>query len=331
MDNKKNKENFTLSGLIGLWSIIIGLFTVITIDTFDIRQLELLTHFKLQYLIASIIFSGIYLWAKQYRASVIMALCAVINGLYIMPWYFSAEVNSIEQKKVDVKDMKLFHLNLLSSNKQYSKLLELINKEDPDIIIVQEVSYAWDIQLEKLTASYPYYESIPRHDNFGIAIFSKIKLTDIQQVDWGNAGLPGFRVCFEMDNVTVQLATLHPLPPVNQIYYEQRNKSLTSVMSEIKGLTIPSLLIGDLNMSMWSPDYSILQQDNKLLNARKGFGVISTWPAVLGPLGIPIDHVLVSKQFIVDDFYAGPNVGSDHLPVIAILRLREDLKGHNGI
>lgn len=323
MENQKKKSSFTLSGLIGLWSIIVGLLTVTTIDTFDIRQLELLTHFKFQYLIASMVFSGIYFWAKQYRLSIIMGLCAVINGFYILPWYLSAETISVGLEQENKKNIKIFHINLLSSNKQYSKVLELIEKEDPDIIVVQEVSFTWDIQLKKLTNSYPYYEIIPRHDNFGIGIFSKIHLTDIQQVDWGNAGLPGLKVSFEMDNSKIQLAALHPLPPINKIYYQQRNLSLTSVVSEMNSLSTPSLLIGDFNLSMWSPDYRILQQDNKLFNARKGFGINPTWPATLGPLGIPIDHVLVSKQFIVDDFYTGQNVGSDHLPVIAVLRLRD--------
>ncbi len=321
MNNQNKKKNFTFSGLIGLWSITVGLLTVITIDTFDIRQLELLTHFKFQYLIASAIFFGIYLWARQYRLSIIMGLCTAINGSYVVPWYFSVETTLYGAEKTDNRKIKLFHLNLLSSNEQYSKFLELIEKEQPDIIIVQEVSYAWNTQLEKLTSSYPNYKLIPRHDNFGIGILSKINLMTIQERDWGNAGLPGLLASFEIDGSEIRLATLHPLPPVNRIYYEQRNKSLKSVLDELNGFTVPTLLVGDLNISMWSPDYKILHRDNKLFSARKGFGINPTWPADLGSLGIPIDHVLVSKQFVVDDFYTGPNIGSDHLPVIAMLRL----------
>ena len=40
-------------------------------------------------------------------------------------------------------------------------------------------------------------------------------------------------------------------------------------------------------------------------------------------MGIPIDHVLVTPQWLVVEREVGPNLGSDHLPVIVQIALRK--------
>ena len=48
---------------------------------------------------------------------------------------------------------------------------------------------------------------------------------------------------------------------------------------------------------------------------------MSSWPAEYCPLGITIDHCLVSPDIEVKQRLVGPDVGSDHLPVIVDLLL----------
>ena len=59
-----------------------------------------------------------------------------------------------------------------------------------------------------------------------------------------------------------------------------------------------------------------------LKDARRGFGLDPSWPTFLPLLGIPIDHVAVSDEFLVTDHRKLPAFGSDHFPVIAELVLR---------
>jgi endonuclease/exonuclease/phosphatase (EEP) superfamily protein YafD len=46
-----------------------------------------------------------------------------------------------------------------------------------------------------------------------------------------------------------------------------------------------------------------------------------TWMAGFWPLGLRIDHVLVTPELCVESVEVGPSIGSDHRPVIARLRL----------
>ena len=86
----------------------------------------------------------------------------------------------------------------------------------------------------------------------------------------------------------------------------------------------PVLLAGDWNTPVWSPAYA-----STLSRAGLQASERSLWPAatrifasVAGiNIGTPIDHIAVSKGIGVADFFAGPGFGSDHLPVVADLKL----------
>jgi len=324
-NNQRSKQKrLPLQGLIGLFSIILVSLTLISLvadwfEIIDLRWLDLISHFKLQYFIASFFFLLPYLYLKKGLSVVLLSCCLLINGYYVLPWYLSASEDVVNTYK-ESTELRIFHLNLLSSNTEYQAVIDLIRKEQPDIISLQEVSFAWRRELQVLLQDYPDYKIIPRQDNFGIAVLSRIPLLSIEEKDWGQTGgLPSFLVRFLSGERTIRLALLHPLPPINQIYYQQRNKTLKAVIHELKSEQGEAMLVGDLNISMWSPDYQILENDGFLKNARKGFGINSSWPSGLGYLGIPIDHVLASENLQVKNFRTSINVGSDHLALMVTL------------
>lgn len=78
----------------------------------------------------------------------------------------------------------------------------------------------------------------------------------------------------------------------------------------------PTIVIADLNASMWSPHYTRFVSETGLKNARQGFGVVSTWPVQFDPLMIPIDHAMVSSDILVKDFRVLSGIGSDHAPFV---------------
>ena len=81
------------------------------------------------------------------------------------------------------------------------------------------------------------------------------------------------------------------------------------------------LLAGDLNLTMWNDAYRPLVEVGGLHNARKGHGISPSWPA-LGPIGVPIDHILATRDVGLRNFRVMPGIGSDHYPVTAEFRTR---------
>jgi endonuclease/exonuclease/phosphatase (EEP) superfamily protein YafD len=87
----------------------------------------------------------------------------------------------------------------------------------------------------------------------------------------------------------------------------------------------PKICVGDLNASLWSPVYLDFAKQTKLTNVRQGFGLLPTWPTFMGFnwLMIPIDHCLVSSDICVVNAQTGERIGSDHLPLIVELKIKQ--------
>ena len=113
-----------------------------------------------------------------------------------------------------------------------------------------------------------------------------------------------------------QLLATHPLPPISVDYARLRDEQLARIGALAAGLDGPLLLLGDLNITPWSHPYRRLMRDSGLSDGATGFGVQPTWPAGKPPLWIPIDHTLHSEAVVVLDRRVGPDLGSDHYPVI---------------
>ena len=95
-----------------------------------------------------------------------------------------------------------------------------------------------------------------------------------------------------------------------------RNDHLDSLANTSRLIQGPVMLIGDLNLSTWSPYFDDLIKTSGLKDSRKGFGIQATWPVKFPLLRIPIDHCLVSPSVSISNWARGPDIGSDHFPII---------------
>jgi len=111
------------------------------------------------------------------------------------------------------------------------------------------------------------------------------------------------------------------LPPGSAEYARLRNEQLHTVAAQVKASYRPVILIGDLNGTPWSPYFRDFLRASGLRNTSQGRGVQGSWPAGLPAGRIPLDHCLVSPEIRVIDRQVGPQVGSDHLPLLVDLEV----------
>jgi len=303
---------------IHLFALLTIIFSIISSLSEWHHLLELTSHFKLHYLLASLFFIVVYLLKKNFPLVMFMSLVALFNGLYLLPWYIT---NSSGISENHANTIKVIHSNVHTSNKQYEKFRQFINQESPDVFVVQEVNRLWVDQLKELDQEYPNRVIRAREDNFGIALYSRLPIIRSEIIHPGNAGLPSIKVHLAFNHREITLITTHPLPPINKAYYKDRNAQLAEVSELAATINTPMIIIGDLNVTMWSHTYIGFQETSELINVRQGFGVLPTWPSNLAFLGIPIDHALVSADFEVLSMKTGINIGSDHLPIVVKLAL----------
>jgi endonuclease/exonuclease/phosphatase (EEP) superfamily protein YafD len=184
-----------------------------------------------------------------------------------------------------------------------------------------EVSETWMRALQPLRASYAQVVSEPREDNFGIALFSRLPMMNSAVIELGQAEVPSIAATISVGGKNVFLLGTHPLPPGSAEYARLRNDQLQNIAAMIRKQSRPAIVIGDLNTTPWSPYFSDLLQAGGFINTSQGLGLYNSWPSWCAWAGIPIDHCLVTPSWSVFKKQLGPQVGSDHLPVIIELQL----------
>ena len=305
----------TLTGLLQAAAVITVAFSVGTLLPIDHFAIQLFTHFRLLYLVVSL---GLLLLFKYLRSPWLTGAIAagvVLNAVLVLPWYVGEDETS------GGVELKLLHANVLSSNTEYDRLIRLLDTEAPDLVMLQEVSPDWLVALDELRADYPYSYAEAREGNFGIALFSRVPLRSVSHFDSPPFGYPTIVASLDIDGQVLHFIGTHPMIPVSGTFYDARNEQLAGVARLLGKQAEPKILVGDLNLSQWDINYKRLEQQGGVRNARKGFGILPTWPVFMPFAMIPIDHVLVSETISVTGFYSGPRIGSDHLPLVVTFTL----------
>ena len=247
----------------------------------------------------------------------LMLLIAIVNVVPVAPWYMAEAEAAPEQGQ----RLKLLLSNVYAGNRNTQEVIDLLVAERPDVVFLQELTARRSESLAALRDSYPYSLNIPRDDNFGVAVLSQHPFASAKVVESPPFQLPSLVVELEFGEDAIAFVTTHPLPPIGKTGFDSRNEQLASIADLVNSCPGPRVLIGDLNTTMWGHHYGLLVEETGLDNVRHGFGVLPTWPTHLPFAKIPIDHCLVSEQFYVIDARTGPDIGSDHLPLIVELSL----------
>lgn len=187
------------------------------------------------------------------------------------------------------------------------------------MVVILEVTPAYAEGLRRLVA-YPHRHVIAEPGAFGIAILSRHPLLQAQVVrDAEGIALVEARIRWR-DHV-IGFAALHPMPPQSTNYHMVRNEKLRSLTDTASLDAMPMIIAGDLNATPWSNAFTGVDRRGW----HRATGLAPTWPAAWrGWLGIPIDHVLVNGYWAVASATVGPDVGSDHLPVLVRLVLQPE-------
>jgi len=305
----------SIVGLLEAAAVVTVLFSIVTLLPIDYHGVQLFTHFRLQYLVVALILLLLAKWLQNPWIIGGLVITVAINAAYVLPWYFDKHESTGET------GLKVLHANVLSRNSEYERLFELINVEQPDVIVLQEISPAWADELQSLQPAYPFTQIEAREGNFGIALLSRYPLTLSEVVESPPLNYPTIVADVAIGEQTLHLVLTHPMIPLGGTFYSARNEQFETLPTLLDSDSDARLLVGDLNTSMWDVHYRSLEQASGLRNARAGFGIVPTWPVYLPFAMIPIDHVLVSGAVSVTGFRSGARIGSDHLPLVVTVTL----------
>jgi endonuclease/exonuclease/phosphatase (EEP) superfamily protein YafD len=190
-------------------------------------------------------------------------------------------------------------------------------------VVLSEVGRShWEEGLAWTADRFPYQLAAMRDDNFGTSGYSRIPGTMIVILSDPLNRTPVVRLDFTWDSIPVSAFSSHPLPPSNPEQFASQTSYLTWLTREMNDCGRALILAGDLNATESDPRFTRILEDARLRDSRNGFGWQPSWPTQLPWMRIPLDHVLLSEPWIVLDRHLGPDIGSDHLPVLVTAAIR---------
>lgn len=212
----------------------------------------------------------------------------------------------------------LVQLNLSFGNATPAAVADLIRREKADVVTLQEVSRNSQSVIAMLGGDYPYRVRCPFAGVGGVAVLSRLpKAPGISQGCVTKQGLAWLRVMAGGKPVSVAAIHLHWPYPYGQARHIDR------LQPHLQKIPRPVLLAGDFNAAPWS--HAVRRMATATDTAIAG-GLRFTFHKRLGrwgpSVGLPIDHILLPPEIRPVAISTGPGVGSDHLPVIAILSLQ---------
>lgn len=152
------------------------------------------------------------------------------------------------------------------------------------------------------------------------AVFSRwpVETREFARRATGQFSRPVIQLDVNHPDGTIQVTGLHPFPPLLPGPVVEQAAMFDAVAEQVPA-DGRFIVLGDLNTTVWSPNYA------RLPGLRAGDPrFASTFPAPLSTGGITIDHILVGDGLSVVHARVGPDLGSDHRPVIAGLTLSAD-------
>ncbi len=272
--------------------------------------LDVFSHFRVYYCIAFLVIGIGTVLLKRWKEA------GVSLGMSLILFLTFADLYAPGKKTKSSEGLRITSINLLAQNDQYEKTISFIEEEALDVIFFQELTYQWALELDELTKEYPYHYMLPRNGSFGIGVFSKYEFKNLEIIDFVTSSFPSLVMELETESGSISVINTHPPPPMGTELHRIRNIQFDRINEFISQSDKEIVLIGDLNSTRFSPNFKRLTKNRKLRDSRKGFGILPTWHAQFPLLSVTLDHAFITKGITVLDRRVGPDIGSDHLPVI---------------
>lgn len=241
----------------------------------------------------------------------------------------------------NVQVLRVLSCNVGGKNFNASALSKLIQDLDVDIVTLQECKRALNLDLPKgwnllhpggisVFSKYPLRALAPvagMHlpDTWPInCLLPSVISTPHGEIAFNAVHMPTAR--YGLENILNRETGLD-ITKTGYLTAETQNRLHVSqsIRNVIKSQTLPLIIAGDFNMpvesSIYRQHWSSL--DNAFYKTGRGFGWTSYSTTKKIPIPLRIDHILTGNGIKTSACAIGPDIGSDHRPIIADVHIEQ--------
>lgn len=268
-----------------------------------------------QFLLPSIALSGaaavVAALCRWPRLALIAAIAAV--GAYAAAWPWTSQPGAVT---ADAPRFKVFLFNIRFNNGRLDQVRELVERENPDLAVFVEVTPYNRDKLQGLSAIYPYRFDCIGTGRCDIMIFSRGRLTAPAVKSTSDPDRsPLVRLETDLAGCPLMLYATHLTRPFpNRPFWAQRAQA-EEIAADVAAWPGAKLILGDFNAAPWG---YVMRTIADVGNVHVLTGEGGTWHSRLPTaFSIPIDHIAAGPGLSFVSRKVLPQMGSDHLPVMA--------------
>lgn len=247
-------------------------------------QIELFSHFVLHY--ALVLWLAVIFYPKTVKNKILSQKSRwvfLIFAIALTVWLVSPLKLNVTPSSANAQTA-IGYQNVNLDNNNYQAVLDTISQHSQsDVLILLEANPDWRKQVQNFNPTYQFICGNEDYTPFAIQIFSKtaIKCEMLSLADFPMAKLTlaDGRIIF----------AVHPPPPLGNELATARLAYLTQLHELVQQEKSSMMVIGDMNLSAFSPIYRNFIQDTRL--QRHTPNGLPTWI----PLGISIDQILTNS------------------------------------
>lgn len=247
----------------------------------------------------------------------------ILYHLYLLLHY--TKFYKIKHKGAEhLNKTKIISANIYQFNKHYSRFIDLIERQQPDIFVTMESNKNWEFALQKLEKQYPHTQKVTLENTYGMHLYSKIPFEIVKTHFFVAEDVPSMEAHFKTeDGKDFILFCVHPPPPspTEEETSKERDGDLLSVAKLVKKTKKPTLVLGDFNSVAWSTISKLFRKNSELIDGRKGRGILASFHAKYWFLRAPLDLVFHSTTIFINELKILENIGSDHFPICCVFSI----------
>lgn len=256
---------------------------------------------------------------RRWVAVGLAAAAAAINLLLVVPLWVGAPAQP--ETEAATLDVVFFNAKVRSDADAVAEWLASVK---PDVAILAATTDAW-VEPMRRASGLEVALSRPSGTDLELMVLTAEEPRDVAILDW-NADTSrdrGVETVVDVDGQPVRVLGIHPVSPVGADRQQRRDRMLERAADWVAVADEPAVVVGDLNAVPWSPELRGLRAEAGLVDSLDGQGLQPSWPVPLAWAGVPLDHVLHTRELVTVQRELGPSFGSDHRAVHARLALVE--------